>query len=322
MSKDLSVLLSRARRLAPVIILGVAVCIGSTCARAQYRAAIGCEAVKIDEMSGPSGVLFDEIACKCFNKCLAPGASPPPASSAVQPTRPPAAGVPQAPSALADNRRFRMYEGRDVNGNDFKTLPGIDFSGCIDACRADRRCSSFSFDKWNRYCFLKNTVPTEVRIDPQSIVAVMSTATPVVSSAAVRIEKYANAIFYDPPFRQLSQSSYGACQSACESDNRCEVFSFIRSTRICRLIARPSEYFRSSDTDADSGVKRQPAPARGAFMPAGGAGAPRSVGQLPASIWNRNGSPGTLAADGATRRVEYFKPKGGLDKACIVAGAW
>jgi PAN domain len=261
MSKKRSIELHKANQLAPVIVLAVAICAGSTSVWAQSRAAIGCDSLKIDE-SSPADLTFDDIICRCFNKCLPPASTTtapasPNAGTGVQPTSPAAASAPQAPSATADNRRVRMYEGRDVNGKDFKTLPRISFYDCINACKADRGCNSFSYDKWNQYCFLKNAVPTEVRIDPQSIVAVMSGATPVDASAPVKIEKYANAIFNDRPFKQFRQSSYGACQSACEADSSCEVFSFGRTTRTCNLISRPREYIRSPDVDADSGVKRQ-----------------------------------------------------------------
>ena len=99
----------------------------------------------------------------------------------------------------------------------FERLPKVNYEQCVDACKADKRCSSFSFDKWNRYCFLKDTIPTEIRLEPSSIVAVMSGATPALSSAPRNSERFRNAAFYDQPYRQIHNSSYEKVVTAVAS---------------------------------------------------------------------------------------------------------
>jgi hypothetical protein len=141
----------------------------------------------------------------------------------------------------------------------------------------------------------------------------MSGATPVLSSAPKKLERFRNAAFYDQPYRQIGNSSYESCYSSCESDNGCEVFTFFRPRNICKLIAQPSEYFRNADVNADSGIKRQLPPVTS--VAAGIAGQFAS-----APIWAHNGSLMELEADGAARAFRYFEPREGLQRVGIETG--
>jgi hypothetical protein len=204
-------------------------------AAAQFRASVGCPAEKIDNMS-PNATLQD-LECKCFNKC--PSSAPPTPGS----------------SQRINERRFTTYEGRDIDGHDYDRKIGVNFETCISHCKNDLQCVAYSFDKWNRYCFLKDAIPTVLRVEPNSIVGVVSSASPSVSASRVVIERYSNRIFNDPPFKQLQTASYKGCEDVCYSEDRCEVFTFVRADKLCKLIARPGEHFRENSTD--SGVKRQ-----------------------------------------------------------------
>jgi hypothetical protein len=208
-------------------------------ARSQNRAAIGCAPIRVNADSPP--VSFESIACSCFNKCDVTPAPP----------------LPNTDRTPPDTRKFRLLEGRDVDGHDYETLRGVHYEQCVSACKADRRCSSFSFDKWNKWCYLKDTIPSEIRIEPSSLVAVSSNANPSVSRSLTRMEKFKNARFYDEPFQRISNSSWDKCVNSCDADNKCEVFTFEKSSNVCKLIATPSEYFRKPNIEADSGVKRQ-----------------------------------------------------------------
>ena len=77
----------------------------------------------------------------------------------------------------------------------FERVPKVNDQQCVDACKADKRCSSFSFDKWNRYCFLKDTIPTEIRLEPSSIVAVMSGATSALSVRSKETRTFSQRCF-------------------------------------------------------------------------------------------------------------------------------
>jgi hypothetical protein len=218
-----------------IFLLGVSI-VGSsivTGAQAQYRASVGCSDAKIDSMSAEASL--DDLKCKCFDVCPDPRSPPP-----------------QKP---VDNRKFKFHEGRDIDGNDFRTLREVNLKECVDNCQGDGRCTSFSFDKWNRYCFLKQTNPMVLRVEPNSIVAVAATASPVQSRAPIVMERFYNRIFRDQPYREVRNTSYEECESHCRGDDRCEVYAHAKAERTCKLITRPGEWWR--DTSADSGVKRQ-----------------------------------------------------------------
>jgi hypothetical protein len=199
-------------------------------ASAQFRGSIGCSAETIDGLS--STMSLAELKCKCFDDCAAPLAAAPP-----------------------DARRFRIYEGRDIEGNDLKSLKLANFPNCVDECKADKRCVALSFDKWNRVCFLKRSAGVLMRIEPSSIVAVISDASVEQSPEPITIEFYRNRTFVDPPYDAVPNMSFSKCSERCARDKKCEVFTLNRADARCNLIARPSEWFKSETSDC--GVKRQ-----------------------------------------------------------------
>lgn len=200
---------------------------------AQYRAAIGCSAEKIDSMK-PTATL-EELECTCFNKCSTP---PPPRNDG--------------------ERLFRTYEGRDINGSDYARIRNTNFEVCVGRCKNDKQCVAYSFDKWNRDCYLKHALPTSLRIEPNSIVGVISTASPAVSRDRVVIEKFYNKSFYDRAYREIANTSYNGCIDTCNREDKCEVLTFSKAASTCKLISRPAEWW--ADSSSDSGIKRQAAP--------------------------------------------------------------
>ncbi|WP_420737773.1 PAN domain-containing protein [Bradyrhizobium japonicum] len=199
-------------------------------ASAQYRASVGCSADKIDSLN--TAASLEDLECKCFNKC--------PSSTTSSPTT---------------TRKFRTYEGRDIDGTDYKIIKGVNFEACISQCKSEDECVAYSFDKWNRYCFLKNRVPSILRIEPNSIVGVVTGTSPAVSSSSVVMERFGNKAFPDAGYRQVAVASYNGCSATCMNEDKCEVFTFRKSDKVCNLIARPGEWW--PDSSADSGVKRQ-----------------------------------------------------------------
>ncbi|MGH6815398.1 MAG: PAN domain-containing protein [Hyphomicrobiaceae bacterium] len=206
----------------------------------QYRASVGCPPEKIDSL--PPNSTLEDLQRACFGQVTPP--KPPPEPKGKDPPPPP-----------PPPRYFNFHEGRDIDGMDFRRLTKVIFETCVQECQSDRQCHAFSFDKWNRYCFLKHVTPTTLRIEPNSIVAVISTASPATSFAPTEMQRYRGRVFPESGFQQTKVSSFEDCETACESNGRCEVFSFLKGSRACRLIARPGEYFR--DANVDSGVKRQ-----------------------------------------------------------------
>jgi hypothetical protein len=164
--------------------------------------------------------------------------------------------APAAPTPPPE-RRFTMIEGFDIDGQDFDQRRNVDLRACLVACRDSARCSAFAYDKWNRMCFLKHTNPGVFRREPKAIVAVNSTARPVLdASRPVIIQRFQGMIFHDAGYETLRVSSYEQCSEACERQERCEAVSYFASSRQCKLIARPGEPFRNQP-GVISGIKRQ-----------------------------------------------------------------
>jgi len=153
---------------------------------------------------------------------------------------------------------FQFYENRDLDGGDFRTIKDVDHEGCLAACQAQSGCQGYSFDKWNRWCFLKSAVTT-LRLDPQSIAGIRSDLPrPALASIPEKIERYRNKTFPGAGYRSLASASTEACEKACDVDRTCVAYSFSKVARTCTLLDSAGEYF--SDKTVDSGVKRQPAP--------------------------------------------------------------
>lgn len=208
----------------------------STDVAAQYRSSVGCPAAAV---LNPD-ISLAELQCKCFKKC---------------PTLPTTDSPTTTSPPVEDPRRFKTVEGRDIDGNDYRRVTNVNFEACVSECKNDNQCVAFSFDKWNRYCFLKHVIPDTLRIEPNSIVGVISTASPRDSNAPVRIERFRKKAFPDTPYKQLPASSLEQCEAACNSEDKCEVLTYAKTQNLCKLIARPGEWWR--DELADSGVKRQ-----------------------------------------------------------------
>ena len=98
----------RHARICSLVVLVAAVMWGalltiSAHAQSSSRAAIGCPPIKVDASSAP--ISFEGIGCKCFNRDCTEDRSRP------------------SERPVTDLRTFRLYEGRDVNGHDFRTPP-------------------------------------------------------------------------------------------------------------------------------------------------------------------------------------------------------
>jgi hypothetical protein len=162
----------------------------------------------------------------------------------------PSPAVP-APSAPAG---FRVYYNLDLEGGDLEILRQVDLPRCIAACRSNARCRAYSFDKWNRFCFLKAEV-RELRLNPRSVTGVPdNVAQPPRAESPITIERYRGKAFSGPGYRSL-RSPFEACETACKNDKTCIAFTHQRNDNLCRLFDTAEEYF--SDQFADSGGKRQ-----------------------------------------------------------------
>ena len=154
-----------------------------------------------------------------------------------------------------DDTRRNNY---DLVGNDLRQVQdkGMESYNCENACEAEPLCRAYSFDKWNRMCFLKNAASL-MRFDPQySFGLKTGTQQPANASAAKIVERYRGKAFPGYGYLIHQQSDFDGCEERCKSDDRCATFTFKKNTQDCLLYDEPGAY--SANKDADSGVKRQP----------------------------------------------------------------
>ena len=85
------------------------------------------------------------------------------------PSAPPTPPAP--PAGEVSDRSFTAYSSRDMQGGDYHKQRGISLDQCENLCKRDSRCRAYSYDVWNRYCFLKSSI-NPLRIEPRSVTSV------------------------------------------------------------------------------------------------------------------------------------------------------
>jgi PAN domain len=156
---------------------------------------------------------------------------------------------------IAKEIAYKTLTNRDISGGDRRTLTQVDMSACVAACRSDAECRAFSYDKWNRYCFLKSSL-SKLYLEPRSITGIrQDVPVPETENKPARIDHYANRIFLGDGYRSASASSYESCRSARAGDSSCVVTTFLKDENRCKFFNSTGEYFRNEK--ADSGVKTQ-----------------------------------------------------------------
>ena len=152
-------------------------------------------------------------------------------------------------------RAFAVFENSDVGGEELRRVQGIGGPECSSACEGEAKCAAYTYNKWNRWCFLKAKLGL-LRLEPSATVGVRKTLpSPLRAAGESRIFRYRTRSFPGEAYRRLSSSSYELCEQSCIDEQRCIAVSFVREGGDCRLFATATEYL--VDAAVDSGVKRQ-----------------------------------------------------------------
>jgi len=224
----------------------------------HYRLEIGCPFADIGSM--PANISLSQLQDKCgFGPSTTANSGQ--EAATVRQKKSEARTTPKviessddvAPSS--DARRFRVYEGRDIDGQDLKIISNVTWSNCNLSCLDNSRCIGYSYDKWNNYCFLKKSIPTSLRVEPKAMVAILSSSRPHDDSDTLTMQRFRKRAFNTKPFQVKDSNEFTDCEDSCRNNSRCEVFSFVNSSHQCRLIRKPASWV--PDTSIDSGVKRQ-----------------------------------------------------------------
>jgi PAN domain/HdeA/HdeB family len=153
---------------------------------------------------------------------------------------------------------FNGFDNFDLPGGDLRRLERVDLDKCAVACESDRDCHAYSYDKWNRWCFLKSK-PTTLTLDPGSTSAVKSSSVqPASSIAAVRMEDRTAKAFAGADHQMASGLSVESCQERCRQDRECLGYTYLKKDKSCHLFTDITTF--TADTAAMSGFKTQSPP--------------------------------------------------------------
>ncbi len=186
---------------------------------------------------------------------LTPGASsnppnPPPPTTHI------AANPPLSDYRTRDNRDIWLSDILLPDGN--IGMRNVDIDECAKQCTGNSRCLGFSFDRWNKTCYLKSKVSDSI-LDPHSVIAVKKPAEiPKVSQQAAVIEILRDRRMKGPTKTSKIVANFPACKSACEGEIKCIAFNFLKESGRsdnCELYQLVSDHVR--DASVDSGYKRQ-----------------------------------------------------------------
>lgn len=172
-------------------------------------------------------------------------ASPPETAARSSPSSPSV-----APGAQLPGRTFQRVDNYDVIGFDYRTLRSVSQTQCQQACEAEASCRATTYNKKERFCFLKNDAKLLVsNADALAHVAAELADDVLVSTFVIGAGKD----MAGGDYRRLRNSSFIGCYLECEVDAQCRAFAFVRRQNECWLKNRISRV--TTKQGVDLGIK-------------------------------------------------------------------
>ena len=165
--------------------------------------------------------------------------------------------TPSTPAPPSQARTFQRYSHYDLAAGDEWQSDAWDAPGCENKCKENSACAGFTYDGWNRRCFLKRDLGG-IRLNPRATSGVLSSEPqPVKSGAPVVMKYYNNRAFPGQAEQSQAAKDRDGCERACWGIASCIGFSFHKAERRCDLFDNPQEYGKQSGVY--SGAKEQDA---------------------------------------------------------------
>lgn len=163
-----------------------------------------------------------------------------------------AKSAPPTPSNIPATygRQFQTINNFDVIGFDYRTLPSVSQAQCQAACEADNACHATTYNKKERYCFLKNDAAIVVA-NSDALAYVSSDLTDKVIVSTFRVSSGKDIAGGD--YKRIRNSSFLGCYVQCETDPQCRAFAFVRQYADCWMKDRVGRV--STKPGVDLGVK-------------------------------------------------------------------
>jgi len=145
---------------------------------------------------------------------------------------------------------FRSLDNYDVVGFDYATLPNVSRSECQAACESDVSCRATTYNKKERFCFLKNDAQILVwNKDAYANVAEGLSGKVIVSTFTVASGKD----MAGGDYKRLRNSTFIGCYLTCEIEAQCTAFAFTKQQKDCWLKNRIGTV--TNKAGVDLGVK-------------------------------------------------------------------
>lgn len=150
---------------------------------------------------------------------------------------------------------YRTFENRDIESDDVTKLRNLDLPACVSACRKKDSCKGYTFDKWNRVCYLKASIGG-FKLNPRSTSGLREDIRPPKPpTGEITMERYPSKAFPGAGYRTAKTDDSDTCEQLCRADDACVAFTFRLDQGSCHLFKTTGEYFKNEL--ADSGGKRQ-----------------------------------------------------------------
>jgi hypothetical protein len=163
--------------------------------------------------------------------------------------------APPPPGAPSSGANYKTFDNLDIESSDVTKLKTADLKNCSSACRQKDSCKGYTFDKWNRVCYLKSNIG-EFKLNPRSSSGVREDVkAPKVSSSEIIMEHYHMKAFPGLGYKSTRVDKLETCELFCRTDEVCVAYTFHFDQRSCQMFNSTDEY--SGDNSAESGGKRQ-----------------------------------------------------------------
>lgn len=150
---------------------------------------------------------------------------------------------------------FQKFNNTDIAGKVISSMKGGSLDACLAGCGSDDQCLAYTYDRWNRWCFMKSAA-TGRSVSAKAVSGVRtSLKTPPSASARVEIRRYRGKAFPGRGYRSAATGSSQACEAICGSDAQCTAYTYREKGGKCELYKSADEY--QSDSAALSGAKFQ-----------------------------------------------------------------
>ena len=165
------------------------------------------------------------------------------------------AGSRAAPDVEVIADGFTKHIGRDILGQDLRSLSAADGDACLSACRGTPGCEAATFDRWNKLCFLKQIADgAALRLIAKATTYVREDKPVVPSITATAVWTRRDRTYPATADEKTDASDFGACAATCRDRGWCLGFVYAKPTITntisdCSLYSEPPEYVASPGSD-------------------------------------------------------------------------